>query len=419
MARTGAWPWRRLGLGLAALVCLAGCGSSAGNSARLDVAVTAEAALALDQVVVTISGGGRKTYSQTFQVAPPAGSPATVPPVIWQVVIPGVGSPFVATVEARGEKNHDELVTLTADATISPSNRLQVTLALSSACRKISCPIMNQTCVNGTCQQRPMFGRADGGTLDAPMDTTADAPIDADSSRDAPVGGEASAGANGDPCTTGTGCASGNCVESVCCDKPCADVCYSCRNALTASSPSGTCAVIASSKDDPQARCGAPGAPAQCGNTSHCDGKGMCEKYGSATVCLAAACTAGSFKGASTCDGKGTCAAGTTLDCKGFACSAADGCATTCVNDVDCVAGYCSMTKTCAAKKIDGSACLGNNECVHGQCVSGVCCETACTGRCLSCANAETGAASGLCKPVLRACSCVVGTDNLGSCVLL
>src|SRR5206468_9026697 len=80
--------------------------------------------------------------------------------------------------------------------------------------------------------------------------------------------------ANGASCVAGGDCTSGNCVENVCCDTSCTDTCHSCRNTLTASSPDGTCAVIASGKDDPKSRCGAAATPSSCGNTGHCDGKG-------------------------------------------------------------------------------------------------------------------------------------------------
>jgi hypothetical protein len=59
-----------------------------------------------------------------------------------------------------------------------------------------------------------------------------------------------------------------------------------------------------------------------------------------------------------------------------------------CGNDNDCASGtYCSAG-TCVAKKMNGDACSASapNQCAFGHCVDGVCCATACTGACVSCA---------------------------------
>jgi hypothetical protein len=388
--------------GLVAASLAAGCAPKADSSSRLDVTVNADAALALDQVAITFSGGGRQDYSQTFDVMAAAGTPPAVPPVVWQVVVPSVTSTFVAEVQVRGRKAGSDVVTLKADVGITPASRVAVTLSLTAACRNVTCadPL---TCINGTCQQRPSFGQVDAG---AGMD----APVGSDAGQDARGSDAADAGADrgdagnvkgqqGDPCGTGNDCANGICVEGVCCESTCTDLCHSCLNTLTGSMPNGTCAPIVSGKDDPQSRCGTAAQPTSCGVTGHCDGKGACEKYGSTTICMAAACAGGSYTPAATCDSAGNCSPVTPQDCKGFTCSPSGGCATTCTTDNDCPNGYCA-TSTCAAKKIDGSSCNGNNECVHGACVGNICCENACGGKCMSCAAAETGQASGLCKPI-------------------
>lgn len=402
---------------------LAGCQR---DEATLALTIRADAELQLDKVEIAVRGGGRADLKKTFAVAPAAAGATTSPDIRWQITVPDVTTSFMATVEVRGSAGGNELVTLVADAGISAGVQVSALLELKRACRGVACPGADRTCVDGVCRPHPTFGpvadasvTVDGGS-DVP--TTPDASAadrstagDADDARgptDSTTVEGGGPGANGSACTRGSACASGNCVESVCCDKPCADACSSCRNALTASAADGTCAVIASGKDDPQGRCGAPAAASTCGNTSHCDGKGACEKYGSTTVCQVAACAAGVFTAAATCDGKGACAPGQGQDCKGFACTPVGGCATACATDPECPGGYCSPLLTCAAKKIDGAACAGNIECLHGQCVGGVCCESACTGLCLSCASAETGAASGLCRPI------VAGGSSKGRCAI-
>jgi hypothetical protein len=388
-----------LALGAAASAS-AGCRSTV-TSSRLDLTVDADAALALDQVQITVGGGGRSELMRGLAVSAPSGTPAAVPPVVWQIVIPNVGTTFVATIDVRGMKGGAELVRLDADATIAPDSRVAATLVLGNACKQMICNDPGQTCLDGSCQARPTFGGAPEAGADAAPSADAAADHGPDGGAAGSGGGDAGGPAvNGAPCSRGTDCTSGNCVENVCCDKTCTDLCNSCRSALTASLPDGTCGLIAPGKDDPQARCGAATAMASCGNTGHCDGKGACEKYGSTTICLAAACASGSYTPASTCDSNGNCVPGNAQNCMGFTCSPASGCAITCNGDADCTGGYCSANKTCVAKQIDGSTCTGNNQCANNHCVGGICCESACTGLCQSCANADTGQSSGLCRPV-------------------
>lgn len=48
-----------------------------------------------------------------------------------------------------------------------------------------------------------------------------------------------------------------------------------------------------------------------------------------------------------------------------------------------------------------GEACEAPADCESGRCVDGVCCESSCNGPCEACSEELTGAASGLCAPVL------------------
>jgi hypothetical protein len=79
------------------------------------------------------------------------------------------------------------------------------------------------------------------------------------------------------------------------------------------------------------------------------------------------------------CDGSGVCSPSTT-PCT-FGCNAAG-------ND-------------CAAGTSQGGACSTTAQCVTGlTCVDGFCCETACTGTCMACSAAKTGAQNGLCRAI-------------------
>jgi len=135
-------------------------------------------------------------------------------------------------------------------------------------------------------------------------------------------------------CTTsGTGCP--NCVDGVCCDSPCT---------------------------------------------------GQCQ-----------ACDVVGFKGICT-NVIGEAPHGTRAACSPFLqCGTNGTCATACAGDSACAAGsYCGST-SCYPKKANGVGCGANNECTSGNCATGMCCNTACTGQCDSC---NLPGKAGTCSPV-------------------
>jgi hypothetical protein len=131
-------------------------------------------------------------------------------------------------------------------------------------------------------------------------------------------------------------CATGNCVDGVCCDSSCSGSCEVCSKALGAPAD-GTCSTA------PQGYAGTPTcAPYSCSGTS-----GSCP---------------------SGCGGANDCAAG-----------------------AFCSNGQCQGTET------PGQACGSNGACASGFCVDGVCCSSACTGECEAC---DVEASVGTCTPV-------------------
>lgn len=77
--------------------------------------------------------------------------------------------------------------------------------------------------------------------------------------------------------------------------------------------------------------------------------------------------------------------------------------------------GNTSATAATATAEIlsldkDGAPCKVGSTCGSGQCVDGVCCDTACTTSCFGCSKASTGLADGTCGPALA------GKDPHGSC---
>jgi hypothetical protein len=197
-----------------------------------------------------------------------------------------------------------------------------------------------------------------------------------------------SGSANGDACSNATDCASGICVDSVCCDKPCAG-CAACSRASTGQ-PDGTCAAVTDGLD-PHAACAAAGATCTAGSLSNqvCNGSAACRK--NTTSCAPFTCTA---------DGKG--------------------CASSCASDGECAGTqYCDSTHVCATKSMRAALCTGDHQCVSGFCVDGVCCDSRCDGQCQACA--EPGSV-GTCGPVSnkprapRADCAGAGTPCYGRC---
>jgi hypothetical protein len=75
-----------------------------------------------------------------------------------------------------------------------------------------------------------------------------------------------------------------------------------------------------------------------------------------------------------------------------------------CGSDTDCVTGkFCSSDGSCQTPGVVGAACSvanGASACASGNCVDGVCCNTACTGECQACSALLTGGTDGTCVPI-------------------
>jgi hypothetical protein len=217
--------------------------------------------------------------------------------------------------------------------------------------------------------------------------------------------------ANGWPCTGPTACASGYCVDNVCCESACGGVCVGCARSKT-SRPDGQCRAIPAGLD-PENECAEDGTI--CGRTGVCNGNGACAVAAADLACGDSACSNSVLTPAPRCDGAGNCLAKADQVCPGnFRCANAMVCKGSCVGDGDCVSGsHCdTSTGRCGDKIPIGGACTPANEeeCASGFCVDGVCCDRACGGDCLACSMAKTGVGSGTCAPI------IAGTDPDGEC---
>jgi hypothetical protein len=182
-------------------------------------------------------------------------------------------------------------------------------------------------------------------------------------------------------CSDKTECASEKCFQGVCCTTECKDACKSC--ALPASK--GTCANVPNNAPDPAEMCMVQ-ATSTCGTNGLCSA-GTCQRYGQGTSCRNASCESGTttFTPTATCDGAGVCVMPAASSCFPYRCDVVPSCRSTCVSNSDCAAPAVCNNGRCGLKP-PGSSCGGNDECVSGICTEGVCCTSACTGTCMSCA---------------------------------
>jgi hypothetical protein len=198
--------------------------------------------------------------------------------------------------------------------------------------------------------------------------------------------------APGGTCSIGGECASGVCLDSVCCSGAC--------NAATGiCDATGACLL----------NTGQPSStPTQCSSGHASDG------YCCNTACSSACDVCSASLGASA---NGTCTpapagyAGNPACGNGYACDGTDvACpASPCASDADCLpTDYCTAAGSCSPGKSQGTACnlatdckiAGDcRACATGHCVDGFCCDTACNTLCQACAAAlkQSGVNDGTC----------------------
>jgi len=178
-------------------------------------------------------------------------------------------------------------------------------------------------------------------------------------------------------CTVGAQCASGFCVDGVCCDTACDGACQSCSQ----TGKVGTCSPVKNATDD------------MCTGGSTCDATGACRRIlgqscSAASQCASANCVDGVCCATAGC---GKCQACTVPGFEGT-CAPVD----RFVDDETCTGtNTCNGLGECRGK--NGSACTAAVDCVSLNCVDGVCCNTACDGACFSCNQAQS---PGTCLPL-------------------
>lgn len=159
----------------------------------------------------------------------------------------------------------------------------------------------------------------------------------------------------GAACQQNTDCDAGNCVDGICCDSPCTDLCAACNLPGSA----GTCSPAPSDPLCPDATC--QGQNSECrplGDAQaalNCEAVGVCRTSADCTPNLAPLGTP-CQQGTGTCDGLGACLV--------------------------------------PNKSALGVGCAADDECAEGHCVASgpdgarLCCDAACDGVCQTCSTA-------------------------------
>jgi len=187
--------------------------------------------------------------------------------------------------------------------------------------------------------------------------------------------------ANGQQCGAPGECASGNCIDGVCCNVACNGVCQACDVGGSV----GTCTTLTGGQ--PRAGHGSCGGTGQCAGS--CGGNPVACSYPTTTTCAAATCSSPTTaRLAAQCTTSGTCPAQATQNCFPFACSGG-ACKTSCTSNADCATGYACDTTTTVnrqCKLANGQSCGTNGAvCASGICADGVCCNATCGGVCQAC----------------------------------
>jgi MYXO-CTERM domain-containing protein len=202
----------------------------------------------------------------------------------------------------------------------------------------------------------------------------------------------------GQKCASNDECATGACVEGVCCDQACDGPCVACTNALTGKDD-GTCAPTAENSN-PHDRC--QDKKFDCGTQPICDGQGACKSYvGGGEGCKPDDCSGG-YLATYSCQAAG--ASGcqpTSLLCPGNLACLGQQCRTgSCNSAAECATGFACVGQACVGATPNGQPCQNKTQCASGLCADGVCCNEACDGVCEACSSdTTTDGSTGVCKP--------------------
>lgn len=192
--------------------------------------------------------------------------------------------------------------------------------------------------------------------------------------------------ANGALCSANADCASGYCVDDLCCDVDCTGACAACSVAEGAAAD-GTCVVFpAGSEGVPS--CGSLGCNGQSAQCAPCESDEDCP--GERHCAADQTCQPRKEQGESCDDRAGAdCLNQGCRSCQSGVCADGVCCDRECTAAEACTSGLkiSGADGTCGEAKaaVNGSFCATGEACTSGHCVDGVCCDRACDGTCEAC----------------------------------
>ncbi len=151
----------------------------------------------------------------------------------------------------------------------------------------------------------------------------------------------------GAQCKDSKDCASGFCVEGVCCQEACAGVCKTCRLTLPLAPQiviAGHCMFVPKGLD-PRDDCPQK-SETTCDLDGSCDGKGTCRLWPEGTYCATPKCTSGAMTPYSVCNPAGKCVAQDAGEsCGSYQCLDNRSCFAWCATSLNCLASKsCDLT---------------------------------------------------------------------------
>ena len=169
----------------------------------------------------------------------------------------------------------------------------------------------------------------------------------------------------GQPCGADIDCATGHCVDGVCCDTACDGACQTCTAAGKGAGSDGACGPVAADTD-PDDECAADLAAGVCADGS-CDGAGQCRATLPPGTPCGAAASCNEDDGVVTTEGQCNAAADcvqTTLPCSPYQCAPNGSCVDSCASAADCVGGHvCRADGKCVAPLAPAPEDAGGCDC--------------------------------------------------------
>lgn len=191
-------------------------------------------------------------------------------------------------------------------------------------------------------------------------------------------------------------CASGQCVDGYCCDRPCEGDCEACAEPGL----KGECSAVVGTPRGDRPACA--GDDSEC--AGYCDGKSPACRFAPRNLPCDSACEAGLLT-PSSCDGAGICVAGALESCGGFGCDG-DACGVSCQRAEDCVDGFACIEQSCVP--VSELACSDDGATSIGPTGTTLCEPYRCDderGVCATSCDASRDCASGyVCDSRQRAC---------------